>query len=455
MRENLFKQVDTILDAKKDEMISFLIELLKIPSVAGPEKPGMPYGEKVAEALAFATKKADDMGFITGTFENRLNTVDYNNKETNTGFIAHLDVVPADLDKWSYPAFDGTIVGNIIYGRGVVDDKGPAVAGLYAMHAVKEAGIDLKHNVRMLLGGAEETGMDDFSEYVKKNPVPEYFFTPDGEFPIGIGERGLIHLSCNRKAKTDKIMSIKSGSATNIIPEESTAVLRDVSTDAIDKIFSKLALDAKCTAKADGENVIITVSGKGGHASIPNTCINSLTALLDILKIVEPENEFIKELGGSFPHRVFHGEAMGMTGGLINISLTQLKFDGENIFYTVDGRVHETECTEDYVNIIRSVLTGELDIHYVEPHLADKDSHLVRGLQEIYKAETGLEPECYTMAGLTYAHHSGKGVVFGPYIPGDGSGNLHAVDESYNLDTMLSCAKMIAHAIIEFCGVEE
>ena len=48
-----------------------------------------------------------------------------------------------------------------IYGRGTMDDKGPAMAALYALLALKESGAELKRRVRVIFGLNEETGGAD------------------------------------------------------------------------------------------------------------------------------------------------------------------------------------------------------------------------------------------------------------------------------------------------------
>mgnify|MGYP000745135510 CR=1 FL=1 len=42
-----------------------------------------------------------------------------------------------------------------MYGRGTSDDKGPAVAALYAMKAVRDLGFELDKDVRLILGSVE------------------------------------------------------------------------------------------------------------------------------------------------------------------------------------------------------------------------------------------------------------------------------------------------------------
>lgn len=71
----------------------------------------------------------------------------------------HVDVVPPGDDAlWTRPPFGGDLVGGRIYGRGALDMKGPLVAGLFAMRAVRAAGVRLAGTVRLQSVVAEEDG---------------------------------------------------------------------------------------------------------------------------------------------------------------------------------------------------------------------------------------------------------------------------------------------------------
>ena len=59
------------------------------------------------------------------------------------GILTHIDVVPAG-EGWTHDAFGGEIVDGRIYGRGAMDDKGPAIAALYALKALSDNMIHLK-----------------------------------------------------------------------------------------------------------------------------------------------------------------------------------------------------------------------------------------------------------------------------------------------------------------------
>ena len=72
--------------------------------------------------------------------------------------LSHMDVVPANPKQWKVPPFSGELKDGEIWGRGVIDDKGPGVIELMAMLAIKRAGILLSRDVVFVATGDEEEG---------------------------------------------------------------------------------------------------------------------------------------------------------------------------------------------------------------------------------------------------------------------------------------------------------
>ena len=71
---------------------------------------------------------------------------------------AHLDVVPAAKDGWTHEPFAGVRDGDLIYGRGALDDKSSALTILAAAEALLASGWTPARPIYLILGHDEETG---------------------------------------------------------------------------------------------------------------------------------------------------------------------------------------------------------------------------------------------------------------------------------------------------------
>jgi hypothetical protein len=103
-------------------------------------------------------KMAKDFGLAYRNVDNRIFEVSLKGKGTEEfGILTHSDVVPAVLSEWVLD--DGTRldpftmkqVGDRLYGRGTIDDKGSIAAVLYAMKTVKESGIPIQRSMRLMI----------------------------------------------------------------------------------------------------------------------------------------------------------------------------------------------------------------------------------------------------------------------------------------------------------------
>ncbi len=130
------------------------------------------------------------MGFRTKQCGNLCGYAEIGQGEKLIDILSHLDVVPAG-DGWDSDPFSLTEREGRLYGRGVVDDKGPTIAVLYAMKEILDSGIPLEGRVRILFGCSEETGStEDIDFYKATEEIPQLGFTPDADFPVIHGEKG-------------------------------------------------------------------------------------------------------------------------------------------------------------------------------------------------------------------------------------------------------------------------
>mgnify|MGYP000644703783 CR=1 FL=1 len=139
--------------AHMDELLESLAALVRIPSVEGVPEEHAPFGREPARALHETLALCEKLGFRIGNMDDRVGWCEYGEGEEMVAVLGHLDVVPAG-DGWTVTEpFVPVIRDGRLYGRGSSDDKGPAIAALYAMKAVKDLGITLTKNARLILGG--------------------------------------------------------------------------------------------------------------------------------------------------------------------------------------------------------------------------------------------------------------------------------------------------------------
>ena len=195
-------KISKYIDDHASDMIAALSSLVAVPSVRGAAEPGMPYGKGPARALSVMLEMAEKYGFSVKNHENYVGTIDFDPaKETALGVLCHLDVVPEGTG-WTNPPYTLTLSGGKLYGRGSADDKGPAVAVLFALRALRECGYELSKNVRFIVGCDEENGSSDLAYYRRKEALPPQVFTPDGSFPVIHLEKGMIRGKVVGKVQT-------------------------------------------------------------------------------------------------------------------------------------------------------------------------------------------------------------------------------------------------------------
>lgn len=216
------KEIEEYIDSHKDQMIEDICTLCRINSEKMPYTEGKPFGEGPFEVLQTALTMMENYGFSVRNYDNYVGTADLNDKEAQLDILAHLDVVPAGEGWTVTEPFEPVIKDGKLYGRGTADDKGPAVAALYAMRAVKELGLPVKKNVRLILGTDEECGSSDIAVYYKQEKEAPMTFSPDAEFPVINVEKGRLpgHFAASFE-KSDampKLVKIDAGLKSNVVP---------------------------------------------------------------------------------------------------------------------------------------------------------------------------------------------------------------------------------------------
>ena len=196
--EQLKREVDAFVDEVWEDVVADMDRLVRHDSVEDLEhaEPGKPWGPAANDALVEAERMAERLGLEVTDLDGYLGFADVpgaSGPERYVATIAHTDIVPTG-EGWNFPPLAVTRKDGMLIGRGVADDKGPFVLSLYAAHFFARraaAGHGLPYTLRCIIGNNEETGMGDVPYYLERYPEPLFCFSPDAEFPLICGEKGL------------------------------------------------------------------------------------------------------------------------------------------------------------------------------------------------------------------------------------------------------------------------
>ena len=464
-------QINAYFDdpARRQQLVEAISRLVRIRSVREEAQPGMPFGPGPAAALAEGLKLAEELGFSVKNYDNYVGAVDFNDQETQLHILCHLDVVGEGTGWTVTEPYEPIEVDGMLYGRGTDDDKGPVAAVLLAMQAVKDLGVPLKKNVRLLLGTDEESGSQDIAYYYSKEPYAPCTFSPDGEFPVINLEKGsykpVFTKTWAAESATPRVKELHGGFRINVLPPEAECVVAGLSAEAAQPYCDKAAAETGVTyvLTERGDDLHILCKGKGAHASTPEEGVNAITGLIHLLCALPlakvGSTAALHALNALFPHGDYAGKALGIAqademSGPLTLAFSLLELNDTGLSGQFDSRVpvcaNEENCkAAAEAAFAKFGFTAEGGMQ--APHYTPADTPLVSTLLKCYEQYSGRKGECLAIGGGTYVHDIPGGVAFGCAMPGF-NGNMHGADEHTCIADQLTAAKIFAQAIIDLCG---
>ena len=267
--------------AEKDNLINDLMGILEIDTVLNQKydpNSDCPFGPNMIEALNYIEKMAKRDGLAYENVDNHACEISLGNGKEILGVLAHLDVVPA-TGNWTSDPFKPEIRDNKIYARGVLDDKGASIMSYYALKILSKLDLNFKRTVKVILGVDEETGSRCIRRYLQKKPEPTIAFSPDADFPLIYGEKGILSFQVEGKNDSDEILYIQSGTRTNLVPDNLVIKL----SKSYDSQFMEYLNKNNLKGEIVGENTYRFI-GKSSHAMNPFEGINSIYLCFKFLK---------------------------------------------------------------------------------------------------------------------------------------------------------------------------
>lgn len=439
---------DRELDARESELIESLQELIRIRSV-GEEAGAHPFGDGPHACLMACLALGERLGFRTASVDDMAGYVEYGSGKEMVAVLGHLDVVP-EGDGWNYPPYGAVIDNGRLYGRGAVDDKGPTVAALYALRAIADSGVALSRRIRVIFGLNEEKGSLCIKHYVNKGEeLPVMGFTPDGEYPIINGEKGIVTATFVRRLSADgakRIAAFSAGIAANVVPEFATAELT-------------FAPEGKLPEKVSATGTRVEARGVNAHGSTPElgeNAIGRLLLALDGLGLSGDHGEAVHFLAEHIGMET-RGKSLGIAlsddiSGDLTLNLGVAKLEGDTLSVTINIRYPVTRKLEEfYPALVAKMAEGgftETSLAHKQALYMPPESELIRCLSKVYEEQTGEPARLISMGGGTYAKAMPNTVAFGPIFPGDEAVE-HKPNEYIELSKLMKNAKIIAAAMYE------
>ena len=436
----------------RKQSIADLAEILSIPSIAGEPDGIYPYGKVCAEALDVAEKLGKKYGFKVENHEYHCMSILFGEEEQEIGIVCHLDVVPAG-DGWSVPPYALTEKDGLLMGRGTHDDKGPFIQSLYTLRFFKENNVKLPFTVRLILGSDEEVGSSDLEYFVTVRKPPMFSFTPDSDFPVCIGEKGILSVAVDLPGVDKGIKTVCGGTVTNAVAGSAYAI---VETDKTLESKNGIAVE-----KVD-DGIKITATGKASHAARPELGVSAINMLVNYLL----ENDLCSKDGifGLIADSTaeYKGETLGIAaeneafgyltcvGGVINgnsektVMHYNIRYLPETPYQEIVASIEN--AVKPYGGIVN--IGSQSDGYFVSA-----DDKKIKALTDACESVLGFECKPYTMGGGTYARWLANTVAFGSGVEGerkflgDERGGAHQRDEYISVKEFFQGMEIYSRAL--------
>ena len=301
---------------------------------------------------------------------------------------------------------------------------------------------------------------DTMERYLAQVAPPDFGFTPDGDFPLINGEKGILNESYAvqlHQTGAWQLSRVQGGVAGNVVPDYACAVLTAPAGAALPD-----AEHITVTAIPGGYQVeAVGVSAHGSHPEQGENAIGRLVCYLDQLPLEGDAKQavhFLAEKLGTDPYgeRLLGHRLEDALSGPMSCNWGLIEGDAQRLWVKLNYRYPVTMERADCQPAVQAAfeaagwaLDGQV---HKEKLYYPAETPLVSALLEVYRDATGdnAPPKC--IGGGTYAKMLPNVVAFGPLFAGDPV-TEHQPDECIDLERLVQNAQIIANAIVKLANL--
>ncbi|MCP4363978.1 MAG: M20 family metallopeptidase [Planctomycetes bacterium] len=391
----MWKDIDSFVESRRKELIRIASDLI----ATNTENP--PGRERLAAKVV--QKYLDGMGIRHESFEKepeRANVVARVGSGSPSLLVAcHLDVVPAG-DGWSQDPFKATVTDGKMIGRGATDNKGQMASCMILAEYLRGKEDSLNGEFILVAAADEERGSRLGLEYLldECGLRADYAIIPDISYSmkkIDVSEKGALFLE-------------------------------------------------------------VTSHGKQAHGSLPETGVNAIWNMVELLKEIETLPSAFKHTS----HPLFTPPTLNL--GTIQGGATRNVVPGKCVA-GLDIRYLPGDTKEDIIALVEERIKKieganpqarfELKVGFdLPPSEVAYDNPIVGLIQRHTEDVLGVRPELIGMPATTVTKQLlDKGVTAVGFGPGEES-QAHMADEFIEIQQLVDFAKIMARISCELLG---
>ena len=418
------------------------------------------FKEGMIGAQTFVSDLLASLGFKVEVVKTELHPIVFAQRGDDPSWphvviYGHYDVQPAEpLNLWKTPAFEPTVIGNRIYGRGTADNKGPLMANIAAVAELLEENPKLPLRITFLVEGEEEMGSPSFPKFLER-------------YADRLREADFVYLSDTVLPRADQVVITCGLRGLALLDVQVTTAKSDLHSGLHGGVLRN-----PIQALAE---ILATLHTPDGRVNVPG--------FYDDVLDVEPwEREELKKFGGDAEqYKQFLGikefyTTKGYTPFEALRFMPTLEFNGIGGGYQGEGtktvipskafaklscRLVPKQNPDKIKELVRQAILArapkDVTVEFVDQHKGDpyvvvppgrsntpkdqspvlagafeemeKASNAIWGKPPLYLREGGsipIIPDIKRVTGL-------DSILFGLFLPED---NLHAPNEGFNLDIM-------------------
>lgn len=419
LKQRIFDEVDRGFDAQ----VAFTQDLVRYPSQRGQEHTAQDFLYKAFADRGLAMDRwsidvgeiEDHPGFspVTVNYDNAVNVVGTHRPKAEKGrsliLNGHVDVVPVGpLDMWTTPPYEPRIEGDWLYGRGSGDMKAGIAANLYALDALRRAGVQPASSVYMQSVTEEEcTGNGALSCLVRGYHADAVLITEPTHDCLVRANVGVLWFQVELRGRPAHVY-------------EST-----VGSSAILAAYKVIAALGELEAEMNAE--------KGDH---PHFGEATKPITINIGKIA----------GGDWASSVPAWCRFDVRAGIYpGTSVSEAK-------QRLESAIRKASLDDPFLSNHPPTITynGFAAEGYTLPPGTDAEKVLAESHAEVFRAElTDTTMPAYLDARVAMLYDDTPALVYGPV-----SEHIHGFDERVSLKSTRQVTKTVALFMAEWCGVE-